>query len=155
MKLKLSDWANIADIVGAIALVCSLVYVGYELHLNTIETRAANIQAMAAHSQAFNLAVATNPDLTKILETPSEELTSAQVTQIRRFLATSLRGAETSYILYSKGMLDERYWRGKANEILLFLEDEAWQKQWSMGRDLFDPDFAEWLDRAIEDQYGG
>jgi hypothetical protein len=155
VKLKLSDWANIADIVGATALVCSLVYVGYELHLNTIETRAANIQAMAAHSQAFNLAVATNPDLTKILGTPLEKLSGSQVTQIRRFLATALRGAETSYILYSKGMLDERYWRGKAKEILVFLEDEAWQKQWRMGRDLFDPDFAEWLDRAIEDRYGG
>jgi hypothetical protein len=155
MKLKLSDWANIADIVGAIALACSLVYVGYELHLNTIETRAANIQAMVARSQAFNLAVATNPHLTKILGTPLEELTSAQLTQIRRFLATSLREAETSYILYSKGMLDERYWRGKANEILLFLEDEGWLKQWRMGRDLFDPDFAEWLGRAIEDRYGG
>lgn len=155
MKLKLSDWANIADIVGAIALVCSLVYVGYELHLNTIETRAANIQAMAAHSQAFNLALATNPHLTKILGTPLEELTSAQVTQVRRFLITGLRGAETSYILYTKGMLDDRYWRGKANEILLFLEDESWRKQWRMGRDLFDPDFAEWLDRAIEDRYGG
>ena len=58
-------------------------------------------------------------------------------------------------ILYTKGMLDERYWRGKAKEILVFLEDEAWQKQWRMGRDLFDPDFAEWLGRAIEDRYGG
>jgi hypothetical protein len=52
-------------------------------------------------------------------------------------------------------MLDERYWRGKAKDILVFLEDEVWQKQWRIGRDLFDPDFAEWLDRAIEDRYGG
>jgi hypothetical protein len=155
VKLKLSDWANIAEIVSAIAIVCSLLYVGYELHLNTIETRTANLQAMAAQSQAFNLAVATNPDLTEILGTPLEELTSSQVTQVRRFLATALRGAETSFILYSKGMLDERYWRGKAKEILVFLEDEDWQEQWRMGRDLFDPDFAEWLDKAIADRYGG
>ena len=155
MKLKLSDWANIAEIASAIALVCSLLYVGYELHLNTIETRAANIQTMAAQSQAFNLAVATNPDLTEIIGTPFEELTSSQVTQVRRFLATALRGAETSFILYSKGMLDERYWRGKAKEILVFLEDKGWQEQWRTGRDLFDPDFADWLDKVIADQYGG
>ena len=155
MSLKLSDWSNIADIVSTIAIVCSVAYVGYELHLNTIETRSSNIQAMAAQSQAFNLAVATNAELTKVLGMPFEKLTSAQVTQIRRFLNAALRGAETSFILYSKGMLDERYWQGKAKEILLFLDDEGWQKQWRMGRDHFDPDFAEWLDEAIENEYGG
>jgi hypothetical protein len=155
MKLKLSDWANIAEIVSAIAVVCSLLYVGYEVHLNTIETRATNIQAMAAQSQALNLAVATNADLTEILGTPWNELTASQVNQIRRFLSTALRGAETSFILYSKGMLDERYWRAKAREILVFLEDEGWQEQWRMGRDLFDPDFATWVDKAIADRYGG
>lgn len=155
MKLKLSDWANIAEIASAIAIVCSLLYVGYELHLNTIETRTGNIQAMAAQSQAFHLALATNPQLTEILGTPSDELTPVQVTQIRSLLATALRGAETSFVLYSKGMLEERYWRGKAEEILMYLEDEGWQEQWKMRRDLFDPDFADWLDRAIEFRYGG
>ena len=154
MKLKLADWSDIAEIVTAIAVVCSLVYIGFELHLNTIETRSANIQAMAAHSQTLALAVATNPDLAKTLGVPLEELTGSQFIQIRTILAAALRAAETAFILHADGMLDERYWRGKAEEILLFMENKGWQQQWRLVSDRYDPDFAKWLDQALKDRYG-
>ena len=141
-------------IITAIAVVCSLVYIGYELHLNTIETRSANIQAIASHSQALAIAIATDPHLAKTLGTVVEELTGSQVIQIHNILAAALRGAETAFILYSDGMLDERYWRGTAEEILLFMENRGWQEQWRLRGDRYDPNFAKWLDQAIKDRYG-
>ena len=154
MKLKLSDWANIAEIVSAIALVFTLLYVGYELHLNTTESHLANIHAMTAQSQAIALAIATSSELSNSLAMPFDELTRSQVVQIRMLLSTALRGAETAYILYSDGLLEERYWRGKAEEVLILLGDRDWQKNWRMWRDYFDRDFATWLDQAIKDRYG-
>ena len=141
-------------IITAIAVVRSLVYIGYELHLNTIETRSANIQAIASHSQALAIAIATDPHLAKTLGTVVEELTGSQVIQIHNILAAALRGAETAFILYSDGMLDERYWRGTAEEILLFMENRGWQEQWRRRGDRYDPNFAKWLDQAIKDRYG-
>ena len=41
-KLSLSDWASLAEIVGALAVVISLVYVGVQISENTIEVREAN-----------------------------------------------------------------------------------------------------------------
>lgn len=35
MKLKLSDWASIAEVVGAIAIVISLIYVGVQVNDST------------------------------------------------------------------------------------------------------------------------
>lgn len=32
MKLKLSEWANIAEIIGAFAVVISLIYVGIQVN---------------------------------------------------------------------------------------------------------------------------
>ena len=154
MMLKLSDWANIAEIVSAIALVLTLLYVGYELRLNTMESRLANIHAMTAQSQAIALAIATSSELSKSLALPFQELTRPQVARIRMLLSTALRGAETAHILYSDGLLEERYWRGKAEEVLILLEDRDWQKHWRRRRDYFDRDFATWLDQAIVDRYG-
>jgi hypothetical protein len=45
MRSKLSDWASIAEIIGAIAIVISLVFVGLEISDSNREARAATVQA--------------------------------------------------------------------------------------------------------------
>jgi hypothetical protein len=40
-KLRLSEWANVAEISGAAGVVISLVFVGFELRSNTEATQAA------------------------------------------------------------------------------------------------------------------
>jgi len=45
MKIKLTDWASIAEILGAIAVVISLLFVGLQLNDGNRETRAATTQA--------------------------------------------------------------------------------------------------------------
>jgi hypothetical protein len=42
-KLTLSSWASIAEIVSAIAVVLSLIYVGTELRGNTRAVEAATL----------------------------------------------------------------------------------------------------------------
>lgn len=155
MNSKLADLANIAQIVTAAAVVASLFYIGHELHLNSIETRFANIQAITGRNQNVALAIATHPDLAKALAAPEEELSNSEVIQIRMILAVALRGAETAYMLYSDGRLAEKYWRNTAEEILMFMEKKGWQEEWRLRRDHYDPDFARWLDQAIKDRHGG
>ena len=43
-KLKLSEWSQLAEIVGAFAVVVSLLYVGYQIQLNTTERRMTELQ---------------------------------------------------------------------------------------------------------------
>ena len=41
LRLKLSEWASIAEIIGAIAVIVSLIYVGYQVNDNTSAIRSA------------------------------------------------------------------------------------------------------------------
>lgn len=43
-KPTLGDLANLAEIIGAIAIVISLIYVGQELRANTAAVKAASLQ---------------------------------------------------------------------------------------------------------------
>jgi hypothetical protein len=43
-KLRLSDWASIAEVVGAIPVVISLACVGVQINGHTVEVRASNRQ---------------------------------------------------------------------------------------------------------------
>ena len=48
MKAKLQEFALIAEIVGAIAVVISLIYVGLGVRQNTDAIQVANHQALVA-----------------------------------------------------------------------------------------------------------
>ncbi|MFT7314147.1 MAG: hypothetical protein ACI9J5_002289, partial [Paraglaciecola sp.] len=47
MKYKLSEVAEIAEIIGAVAIVLSLVFVGAQLQKNTSATKSASAIAAA------------------------------------------------------------------------------------------------------------
>jgi hypothetical protein len=53
MKLKLSEWANIAEVLGACAIVVSLIFVGVQISDGNRETRAATVQSALDAEMAF------------------------------------------------------------------------------------------------------
>ena len=54
-KRNLSDWASVAEIISALAVVASLLYVGFEIQRNTKVGLASNRQAIAARAQELAL----------------------------------------------------------------------------------------------------
>jgi len=58
--MKLEKWALIAEIVGAAAVVMSLLYVGYQIQLSTSERRDASIQAITSRDEQIAFIYATD-----------------------------------------------------------------------------------------------
>lgn len=63
MKIRLSDWASLAEIFGAFAIVVSLYFVSAELSDGNRETRAATTQATLDSSMAFNVEILRYADV--------------------------------------------------------------------------------------------
>jgi hypothetical protein len=59
MTWKLSNVASIAEIIAAIGIIFSLIFVGLQINEGNQETRAATIQA-AAGAEAFMIATMVN-----------------------------------------------------------------------------------------------
>ena len=57
MKKTLSDWASIAEILGAAAVVVSLLFVGFQINEGNRETRATRIQAAIDSEMLFQAAI--------------------------------------------------------------------------------------------------
>ena len=62
-KLRLADWASIAELISAIAVVISLLYVGLQVNENTNEIRAANRQQITNRAHSATMLAATSPEL--------------------------------------------------------------------------------------------
>ncbi len=66
-KLKLSEWANIAEIIGGIAIVASLLFVGLEVRENTRVTILTSDRALDQQNLALNLQITNSPDFAEIV----------------------------------------------------------------------------------------
>ena len=65
-KPTLNEWAQLSEIVAAVAVVISLVYVGVGLRANTSAIRSASVQAITNTSVAGLTAQNSSADLSRI-----------------------------------------------------------------------------------------
>jgi hypothetical protein len=65
--MKKNSPRQIAEAIGLICVVGSLIFVGLEQRQNTIAIRAANNSSFATGFQDLNLVVASSPSLAKAL----------------------------------------------------------------------------------------
>lgn len=66
MKRTLSDWASIAEILGAVAIIISLIFVGLEIRNNTAAVKAATFQNHMSNEVNILHGIGSNPDLARI-----------------------------------------------------------------------------------------
>lgn len=122
-KRSLSDWASIAEIIGAAAVIASLLYVGYEIQRNTKVGLATNRQAIAARAQELAL-YSAETNIYGILFDPDRldsELTVSETNHVIAYIGALLRTSEEAFLLYRDGMLEEEYWATRAGVLLAAL----------------------------------
>ena len=157
MSQKLSDWASIAEVVSAVAIVLSLLYVGYQIRENTIEVRATNRQQLITRAMQAT-ANSASPDISGVVAKVSEgaNLSAVERAQYGYIVRTVLYDVQEAYLLNREGRLDDGYWGTRASIILAYLEPaaarEIYRRDSSIGA--LHPDFVQWLDNALEDRYG-
>ena len=157
-KRSLSEWASIAEIAGAVAVVASLLYVGYEIHRNTKVGLAANRQAIAARAQELAL-YSAETDIFRLLfasDVDRTELTESQRNLLTAYIGALLRTTEEAYLLYQDELLDEEYWMTRAGVMLAALRSAEAREIYYNTRDagFYTKDFVSWADAAVTDRYG-
>jgi hypothetical protein len=157
-KRTLSDWASIAEIIGAVAVVASILYVGYEINRNTKVSLASNRQAIASRAQELAL-YSAETNIYRLLFDPSGddiELTESEQNHLTAYIGALLRTTEEAYLLYRDGMLEEEYWGTRAGVMLAALRSPKARQVFFDTRDagFYTPDFAAWANDALEKRYG-
>ena len=105
----------IGQLVGALTVVISLIYLASEVRRNT---RASQLAAMRSMSDAFNRWVqqlTQHPHLTELYYRGIHDFESLEGAEIVRFSALmnqGFRNLEDSYYLQAEGQLEARVWHG-------------------------------------------
>ena len=141
---KLDDWARIAEIVGAIAIVISLLYVAFELRENNRILQVNSRQVLSNQDLMF-FESAIDPSVIAIAIDKAERgeaLSDLEWSQLERRQSMNFRIFEHAFYLYRSGALElsewERYQRIIRNNIC---SNPSAQRLWSRSGTSWDPDF--------------
>jgi len=155
-RLTLSEWASIAEIIGAIAVVLSLIYVGIQVQENTSEIRAANRQALIGRSGLAVGNAAGNADLAVALSKPPQgvPLTPVELAQYQYFVRGMLYDIQEGFLLHQEGRLDDEYWRTRAAIVMVYLSQKearaVYERDKALG--VLHSDYVRWLDGALAER---
>lgn len=151
MKHELQTYALIAEIVGAVAVVISLIYVGVGVRQNTDAIMVANHQALVAMDMEKN-AWFKDPQFAAAYEaalTEGAQLTPAQQRQINTFSADTFNAWEFAFITRNNHMMDEEIWRGWDGFYRSELRRRPHQQFWSSARNNFSPAFSTYVEGIL------
>lgn len=152
-KVSLGEWASIAEVIGAVAIVISLIYVGLEINQNTTEVRESNRQELVNRSFHATGRVATNPSLATAFQKVSagDELDPVEELQYTFFVRSMIYDIQEAFLLHKEGRLSEEYWRTRVNIFTSYMQNgpalSAYHRDKELG--VLETEFVKWADKKV------
>ena len=152
-KLSLTEWANLAEVVGAAAVVVSLLFVGVQVRENTEEIRATNRQELVNRAFQATSNFALDPGLAEIFAKVQlgDSLSDTEAIRYGYFIRALLYDVQEAFLLNQEGRLDDDYWATRAAIARAYLEQprarQIYERDKAQGTLL--PEFQDWVDRSV------
>ena len=148
--MKLSEWASVAEIGSAIAVVVSIVYVGFEINQNTDAVKAGTHQAMIDYSREQAEILVTDATLAALVEKGEADPSSLTPQERSRFyLFTIHRMAmwELSFLNHKVGLVDDETWAGWDGHYRAIASHKpGYREFWRDNRSSYDARFIDHVD---------
>jgi hypothetical protein len=134
VNLRLSEYADIADVVAGVAVVVTLVFLIRGISDNTAAVRADSYDALLSDVNDLALVVVQDPELSSIWRRYQagdiDELTEEQIFRLLLLIRSTLRNYEKAYFAFQYGTLG-------SSEYSRFDERTCDHFSWMAARDLW------------------
>lgn len=153
MRLKLSEWASAAEIVGAAAVIVSLVYVGHQVNDNTSAIRSAAANDASVTMQSWYLEMGSNREASDLwfnAMTSSEPLPTHDEFQFMMMMHAVMLGMQNSYLLSIEGTIDAEFREGITTAIVAVKDLPGMARYWRQRRNFFHSGFTEYVDGLLK-----
>jgi len=150
--MTLSDLANIGQVIGSLAVVGSLIFVGLQVRENTKVNQASALRQNAEYWLNYMLALA-DPKFSKIYAMGASGHTELDNQQFRQFYLLchlSFMGCANQYYQYRRGVLDQGGYAGYETAIREHIATFPGNRAiWQLVRHTYSTDFATFMDKQI------
>lgn len=143
----------LGEIVGAFAVVISLVYLAIQVRQNTTAIAAQAAHDALAAVREFNQHLMVNPSMARIFRIGQEDpsaLTETELEQFVHIVFTFFKTAEAVHAQAMKGTLDPDAWQAWERVFMTWGKSPGFAAYWSLRKGLFTPAFQSLCDSWSE-----
>ena len=144
---------KLSEILAAVAVILSLVFVGMQLRDNTKAVRASMAQASVANWADSSMAVATNDELIGAIRADFYPVRTPQTKdQLRAswYANWDLKTSEFSYLQWLDGNLSDDLWQGwRSGLVSAFALQKVYERDWPGSRRQYSSRFQALVNKEI------
>jgi len=147
--MNFQDWGAIGDLIGGVAIIVSLVYVGVQIKQSTAAARAATNQAFSAQ-YANHMLPLQNIDFRDVFMrglTGLDQLDSGEQVAFFSYLNGVMRMFEAFYLQKRDGTFDSAVYDSWATQLVDMFGNSGAQEYWMIRRHTFAPMFADHIEQ--------
>ena len=145
----------IGEIVGAFAVVMSLVYLASQIQVQNREARVASVHQVIEGYRS-SIAALHEPEMADIWIQAIDDfdrLTPSQRLRFFVYCTTALRSFEDAYFQWCEGRLEAETWRALTAPLIDAVSTDAFGRFWKLRRHHFRGDFAEYIENLEAGEY--
>ena len=153
MCWTLSDWANIATIVGALAIPIAALALWVPLRQQTKLTRVANAQTLTELAASLNLQLIQDANVASFwVEGPAKFDDYSKLDQFRytSLLIWWLLLHENVFIQKQSKLLDDKTYQAWQSDLRKFIAEHHLRKHWASLKTNLHPDFALYVEKFLQ-----
>ena len=150
--MNLQDFASVAEIVGGVAVVVSLIYVGLQLKDSTSAVRSGAASDATMSMQSWYLEMGSNRQASEIwfsAMTSPEPLPTHDEFQFMMSMHAVILGMQNSFLLSKEGTLDAEFREAVTTALVSVKDLPGMDRYWRQRRGYFHTGFAEYVDTLL------
>lgn len=145
----------LAEIIGAGAVVVSLIYLAAQIRTQNAESRIAGNHAIL---EGFRNSIAdlADPNFAELSHRCLEDVGSLSGQELMQVFAAyqrTLRVWEEAYLLHLDGRLDEELWTGMERQYTSLLAHAGIRHVWELRKDYYSKKFREYVIQLPKSEY--
>ena len=155
--MKLSEAANWAEIVSALGIVISLIYVGIQVTDNTSAMRSETASAASTEFSNWYTHVSSDAELIEVWlqgVTAPETLDEEQSLRFLFLVHILMLQFQNNYYLVEEGTLDEKMLYAINNTLATLRGTPGFELYWSLRRELFNPEYQAFVEQLMFETEG-
>lgn len=144
---------SLAELIGAAAVVVSLIYLSFQVRSGTRELRTNTRDLAFQKLMEFNYYVMSDPDLAWIFQSGCRDFQSLEEKERARLvhaMYSFFKMFENIYLHYLDKSVDEEVWVHNSPMLLAYASQPGAQFYLSHRREIFDPRFWDFLEKNSE-----
>ncbi len=155
MKFKLSDLASIAEIIGAFAVVISLIYVGVQVNDSAGAVRSASANDANVAVQNWYLQIGSNQQTSELFYEAlisEEALSNQEEFQFLMMFHGIFLALQNSFLLAEEGTIDVELREGLTSVILGVKDLPRFRRYWRQRKSLLHSGFVDYVEQLLKQE---